>query len=180
MARLRYASPMSESDPTRPVAVRPIEPRDLEEVRAELIANWASPQIWSLGRRHQADELAGFVAEIDGLFAGLVTINPDPGGWQCEVITLSARVQGRGVGALLLSAAEGAAREAGCQRIYLTTTNDNSHAIRFYQRRGWRFAALHKGIVDAVRARKVDLPLTGFDGIQVRDEIEFERWLTAP
>ena len=66
-----------------------------------------------------------------------------------------------------------------CQRIYLTTTNDNTNAIRFYQRSGWQFSALHKGIVDRVRAMKPDLALLGFDNIQIRDEIEFERWLCA-
>lgn len=160
-----------------PPRIRPIAARDLEEVRAELVANWHSPQIWSLGRRHQADELPGFVAEVETAFAGLITMNFDPGGWQCEVITLSARLPGQGVGAALLAAAEQAARERGCRRVYLTTTNDNTRAIRFYQRCGWRFAMLHKGLIDVVRSLGVDLPATGFDGIPVHDEIEFERWL---
>ena len=73
-------------------------------------------------------------------------------------------------------AAESHARAAGCRRIYLTTTNDNARAIRFYQRQGWRFAALHKGIVDRVRKLAPDLPLLGHDGIRIRYEIEFERW----
>ena len=30
---------------------------------------------------------------------------------------------------------------------------------------------------DRVRTLLPELPLTGFDGIQIRDEIEFERWL---
>lgn len=157
--------------------VRPVVPTDLGQIRAELEANWSSTQIWSLGRRHDADTLPAYLAEVDGAFAGLVTLNLDPGSWQCEVITLSARLKNHGVGAALLEVAEGHARRAGCRRVYLTTTNDNTRAIRFYQRRGWRFAALHKGIVDEVRARGVELPLLGFDGIQVRDEIEFERWL---
>ena len=82
-----------------------------------------------------------------------------------------------GVGAALLAAAERHARAAGCRRIFLTTTNDNTHAMRFYQRQGWCFCTLHKGIVDRVRTVITDLPLLGFHGIQVRDEIEFERWL---
>lgn len=157
--------------------IRPIEPRDLAEVRAELNEHWHSTKIWSLGHCHHADELPGFVAEVGGRFAGLVTISANRGDWQCEVITLSSRSPGNGVGAALLRAAEEFARSRGCRRIYLTTTNDNTHAIRFYQRRGWRFSALHKGIVDRVRALQPNLPLLGFDGIQIRDEIEFERWL---
>jgi ribosomal protein S18 acetylase RimI-like enzyme len=104
-------------------------------------------------------------------------VHLDGGGWQCEVITLSSRRGDHGVGSALLARAEQHAREAGCRRIYLTTTNDNTRAIRFYQRRGWRFAALHRGIVDRVRELKPELPVEGFDGIPIRDEIEFERWL---
>jgi ribosomal protein S18 acetylase RimI-like enzyme len=159
------------------LGIRPIEPRDLPEVRAELQAHWHSHLIWSLGRCHQADALPGFVAEADGSFAGLVTLNMDPGGWQCEVITLSSRARAPGTGAALLAAAERHARAHGCRRIYLTTTNDNTAALRFYQRHGWRLATLHAGIVDRVRKLVPDLPLNGFDGIQIRDEIELERWL---
>jgi DNA-3-methyladenine glycosylase I len=160
-----------------PPTIRPIEPRDLSEIRAELEKHWGSIEIWSLGRCHKADALPGFVAEAAGAFAGLVTVNIDPGNWQCEVITLSSRGKSAGTGAALLAAAERHARESGCRRIYLTTTNDNTNAMRFYQRRGWRMAQLHAGIVDRVRTLLPELPLMGFDGIQIRDEIELERWL---
>ena len=163
--------------PVMAMVIRPIEPRDQAEVRAELHTHWHSNGIWSLGRLHQADQLPGFVAEVDGVFAGLLTLNMVEGGWQCEVITLSSRSPAHGVGAALLAAAEEHARTQGCKRIYLTTTNDNAHAIRFYQRRGWRFSALYKGIVDRVRQIEPSYPLLGLDGIQIRDEIEFERWL---
>ncbi len=159
-----------------PPLICPISPHYLPEIRRELHTHWHDTRIWSLGRCHQADALPGFVAEVDGAFAGLLTLNMDPGGWQCEVITLSSRGAAPGTGAALLAAAEQHARAAGCRRIYLTTTNDNTRAIRFYQRHGWRFAALHKGIVDRVRRLVPDLPLHGHDGIQIRDEIEFERW----
>lgn len=160
-----------------PPLVRAIEPRDLPAIREELHRHWHSTEIWSLGHRHCADRLPGFVAEVDGVFAGLVTLHLDEGAWQCEVVTLSSRQTHAGIGSALLRAAEGFARTHGCRRIYLTTTNDNTHAIRFYQRREWRFSALHQGIVDRVRALVPDLPLLGFDGIQVHDELEFELWL---
>lgn len=162
---------------TMSMVIRPIESRDVTEVRTELHTHWHSCGIWSLGRLHQADQLPGFVAEVDGAFAGLLTLNIDGGGWQCEVVTLSSRSPARGIGAALLAAAEQHARNQGCKRIYLTTTNDNAHAIRFYQRRGWRFSALYKGIVDRVRQIEPTYPLLGLDDIQIRDELEFERWL---
>ncbi len=160
------------------LTIRPITAQDAANVRAELMTHWQSRDIWSLGRCHHADALPGFVAEVDGHFAGCVTLHLDAGQWQCEVITLSSRGSAPGIGSALLHAAEEFACAQGCQRIYLTTTNDNTHAMRFYQRRGWQFAALHKGIVDRVRAVKPDYPLRGIDGIPIRDEIEFERWLT--
>ena len=46
-----------------PPTIRPIEPRDLSEIRAELQKHWGSTEIWSLGRCHKADALPGFVAE---------------------------------------------------------------------------------------------------------------------
>ena len=73
------------------LTIRPIGPQDLAEVRAELQTHWHSHEIWSLGRCHRADALPGFVALADGAFAGLLTLHMDPGGWQCEVITLSSR-----------------------------------------------------------------------------------------
>jgi ribosomal protein S18 acetylase RimI-like enzyme len=175
---VRSAREMRSAAAPSALTIRPIEPRDLDEVRAELQTHWHSHDIWSLGRCHHADALPGYIAEKDGAFAGLITLHLDQGNWQCEVVTLSSRRAARGTGAALLAAAEQYAREHGCRRIYLTTTNDNTNAMRFYQRQGWRVAHLHAGIVDRVRTLVPDMPLAGFDGIQIRDEIEFERWLT--
>jgi GNAT superfamily N-acetyltransferase len=177
-SKLRMIDTLRPMPQTTPM-IRPIEPRDLANVRAELEKHWHSHEIWSLGKRHQADTLPGFVAEVNGEFAGLVTLNMDAGGWQCEVITLSSRTLSPGTGAALLAAAEMHALTNGCGRIYLTTTNDNSRAIRFYQRQDWRFAALHKGVIDRARALFPHIPLRGLDDIQVRDEIEFEKLIGA-
>jgi hypothetical protein len=67
------------------------------------------------------------------------------------------------------------ARDAGCTRLWLITTNDNVDALRFYQRRGFRLAALHAGAVDRSRTRlKPEIPEIGDHGIPLRDEIELE------
>ncbi|MFO0875575.1 MAG: GNAT family N-acetyltransferase [Phycisphaerales bacterium] len=155
--------------------IRPVVAADLPEVERELTTHWGGVRIWSLGRMHRADELPGFVAEVDGRFAGLVTYTIDGGAWQGEVITLSSRAEDGGVGTALLAAATEAIRAAGCRRAYLTTTNDNTRAIGFYQRRGWRLASLRLGAVDAARERSPGIPLRGLNGIDIHDEIEFER-----
>jgi GNAT superfamily N-acetyltransferase len=62
-------------------------------------------------------------------------------------------------------------------RLRLTTTNDNLDALRFYQRRGFRLVALRPGAVDAARALKPEIPVTGAHGIPLRDELDLERAL---
>jgi ribosomal protein S18 acetylase RimI-like enzyme len=53
----------------------------------------------------------------------------------------------------------------------LVTTNDNVDAIRFYQRRGYRIASIDRGAVDRARSIKPSIPLIGFHGIPIRDEL---------
>lgn len=168
--------PTSPHDPV--ISLRPIAAHDLDWVRAELARNWGGTQISSLGVWHDADRLPGFIA-FDGRREeriGLLTHTPltTDAEHGCEVITLSTNVEDRGVGTQLLAAAVEAARRAGCRRIFLTTTNDNLRAIGFYQRRGWSLVAVHRGAMDRARESKPSIPLTGMNGIPLRDEIELE------
>ncbi len=162
------------------ITIRPIEASDAAFIRDELTEHWGGTQIWSLGRAYQADELAGFVALCDGERIGQITYALLPGGYQCEVVTLSTKREGLGVGSRLLEAAVDAARAAKCIRVFLTTTNDNIRAIGFYQLEGWRLAALHKGNVDEARKRVPHIPRIGPSGIPIRDEVELELWLRGP
>lgn len=162
------------------VVVGPRTDADLGYLRAQLTHHWGGTQIWSLGRAFDAERISSFVAKIGEERVGLVTYDIAPGGYQCEVVTLSSSRPNTGAATLLLEAVEREARYAGCTRLFLTTTNDNADAIRFYQTRGWRLAALHKGNVDEARKRKPQIPLLGNHGIPVRDEIELELWIEEP
>lgn len=53
------------------------------------------------------------------------------------------------------------------------TTNDNTHALRFYQKRGFVITAIRVNAMEEQRKKK-PIPLTGNDGIPIRDEIELE------
>jgi GNAT superfamily N-acetyltransferase len=67
------------------------------------------------------------------------------------------------------------ARDAGCRRLWVVTTNDNLDALRFYQRRGFRLRLIRPGAVDRSRELlKPEIPTTGTFGIPLRDEIELE------
>ncbi len=118
-------------------------------------------------------EHPAFVAEDDGRRVGLLTYRLDGDGG-LEVLTIESAVEAKGVGTALLNAAIGVAREAGCSRLWLVTTNDNLDAMRFYQRRGMRFVALRPGAVDRSRAMKPEISATGAYGIPIRDELELE------
>jgi ribosomal protein S18 acetylase RimI-like enzyme len=65
------------------------------------------------------------------------------------------------------------AREAGCRRLWLTTTNDNERAIGFYRRWGMSLATVHRGAVARSRAVKPTIPLR-IGGVALDDELEFE------
>ena len=57
----------------------------------------------------------------------------------------------------------------------LITTNDNTSALRFYQKYGFSLKAVHIGAADeARRLLKPALPRTGEDRIPIHHEFEFE------
>ena len=115
--------------------------------------------------------LPGIVAERDGLPVGLLTYRRD--GADCELAFVAALVRHDGVGTALLEAL--VAEVAGCERVWLVTTNDNLEALRFYQRRGFALSALRPGAVDeSRRALKPQISEVGEFGIPLRDEVELE------
>ncbi len=152
--------------------IRPLGEADRRWAARLLGERWASPRIVTRGRVHQADRLPGFIAEVDGRPAGLLTYCIK--GEACEIVSLDSLIEGTGIGSALLEAAKQAAETAGCRRLWLVTTNDNMAALRFYQRRGFCLAALHRDALTISRRLKPSIPPTGIDGIPLRDEIELE------
>jgi GNAT superfamily N-acetyltransferase len=151
--------------------VRPGEPEDRDAVEAFLTARNAA----RIARRGElVDALAhpSLLAEDRGTLAGVLTYVID--GAACEVLTLHAERRFAGAGTALVDAVRSVARDAGCTRVWLITTNDNLDALRFYQRRGFRLAALYAGAVDESRRLKPAIPRTGDHGIPLRDELELE------
>jgi len=153
------------------VRVRPLGEADREWATGKLRELWGEGVV-SRGRLLDATVLPGFVAEGDGEPAGLLTYRIDGG--DCEVVTINAFLRGAGAGTALMEAVAAAARDAGCRRVWLITTNDNLRALRFYQRRGFRLAALHRDALARSRDLKPSIPEIGLDGIPLRDELELE------
>lgn len=150
-------------------------PGTIEFVRTELRKHWHSTTIFSRGVRFEADALPAFVAldlAVPGRPLGHLTYHVGQHG--LEVITLAACESGHGVGTALMDRAEQEARSIGAPRLFLTTTNDNLDALRFYQRRKMRIAAVHRGMMDRYREAGEPVPEIGKHGIPMRDEIELE------
>ena len=78
---------------------------------------------------------------------------------------------GRGAESLLLDAAATLARRAGWRRLWLVTTNDNTAALRFYQRTGRDLVAFHRNVLAGSRALKRSISQMGLDSIPIRHEL---------
>ncbi len=161
--------------------VRPADsasPEDAGRIAAMLVASRGETVVVSRGVAHDLSRLPAFLAERGGELAGALTY--DVRGDEMEVVTLDAIHRRAGVGSRLLAAAVDLARTSDLRRLWLITTNDNLDALRFYQRRGLRIVAVHRGGVDAARHLKPSIPLTGDYGIELHDELELEFRLVEP
>jgi GNAT superfamily N-acetyltransferase len=133
---------------------------------------WGGSAIVSRGRVHDAARLPALVAVAGDELVGLATFHMP--GRSCELVTLEAFRRHAGIGSAILKAIARYARRRGCDRLWLVTTNDNLDALRFYQRRGLRLVAVHRGAVDEARQVKPSIPLVGEHGIEIHDELELE------
>ena len=154
------------------ITIRQIEPSDSEWVRTFLMTHFGSTRVVSRGVIHQANELPGFIALHDGVPRALLTYSHR--GNELEVVTLHAAPSGLGLGSRLLVVARERACDLRCRRMWLITTNDNEPAIRFYQRRGMRIAAIHRGAIAESRKLKPEISFLGVGGRPIEDEVEFE------
>jgi ribosomal protein S18 acetylase RimI-like enzyme len=152
--------------------IRAVDHGDRDWMRSLLRERWATPEIVTRGRVHDAARLPGFIAVVAEQSVGLVTYALENGA--CEIVSLDSLQQGEGVGSALLNAVVDSAREQKCRRIWLITTNDNMKALRFFQKASFAIAAIHPNAVAAARRLKPCIPEKGHDGIPIRDEIELE------
>jgi len=156
----------------RTFTIHAITDQDRTWIRAFLIEHWGAVEIVSRGRNYYGDQLPGFIARQEGSQVGLLTYNIEAG--ECEIVTIDSFVSGSGIGSALIDAVRQVAIASDCRRLWLITTNDNLPALRFYQKRGFRLVAIYPNAIEASRKLKPQIPLTGIDGIAIRDEIELE------
>lgn len=163
---------MSTAPGVHSFEIRDLKAEDKPWVQRVLQQYWASTEQVTKGRKFNADELPGIVAVRDGAEVGLLTYNIE--GDSCEIVTHNSMAGHGGIGSCLLTGVRNKAREHGCKRLWLITTNDNTPAMRFYQRRDFDIVGFHRDAVGESRKIKSSIPDIGLDGIPIRHEIEME------
>ena len=148
--------------------VQPLRPADRERARAWLREHWAESMAANGELFYPADH-DGFIA---GDWDGLITYRI--GGRRCEVTVLMALREGEGIGSALLAATVELARDAGCTDVWLVSTNDNLHALEWYEQKGFTVTEVREGAVDRSRETlKPSIPTHNSDnGLPISDEIE--------
>ena len=140
-------------------------------------SHWGDTIMVARGQIFRPDELDGFIAVDGAEWVGLITFYFEAA--FCEVMSLDSLRPGSGIGtALINSVADLARQTAGCNSLKLITTNDNTRALRFYQKLGFELVALYRQSIKASRKLKPSIPELGLDGIPIRDELELELRLT--
>lgn len=149
--------------------IRHLTQNDLPHLRDFWVKQWGSGFIVVHNEIIQYDEVDGFIYDD---WAGVITFIVR--GDECEIISLDSLHEGKGIGTILISEVLRETKEKKCSRIFLITTNDNLHALGFYQRRGFELVAIRRGAVNESRKAKPSIPLIGENNIPLRDEIELE------
>lgn len=160
--------------------IRPIAPGDAAWVERLIVEHWFESSVVAHGVIYYPHELPGFAAMNDELPVGLVTYHMSKD--ECEIVTLDSANPGIGIGTALLEAVRQEAKQRGCSRLWLVTTNDNLEALGFYQKRGFVLVKVHRNAIERSRKLKPAIPLYGLEGIPIRDEIELEMssWACPP
>ncbi len=158
-------------------SIEPLVSTDRSQVEQICRTYWGDAMVVAHGVIFHPAELPGFKAVQADRIVGLLTYNLV--GENCEIIALASLQESMGIGTALIDTVRDTARRAHARRLWLITTNDNLHALRFYQKRGFELVAIHRHAMDESRKIKPQIPLVGADGIPLRDEIELELLLAV-
>lgn len=157
---------------SKKIVIEPFSEKYRDWATHLLEENWGSTKVVSRGVVHDVLTLAGFCGLLENKPVGLVTYRFHED--QCEIVTIDSTIQGQGIGTALIEEVKKKAIEQKCYRMWLVTTNDNIDALRFYQRKGFDLAAVHRNAIENSRRLKSSIPLVGHFNIPIKHEIEFE------
>ena len=129
-----------------PYTLRPIEPADRPAVERLLTESWGAPRVHALALDTMIDAstLPGWLAEDGTEIVGLLTYHDADG--ILDIITINAYRSG-GIGTALIDRLD-------APRIRVVTTEDNTRALEFYRRNGFRPTGVpHPNGIELIKAR---------------------------
>lgn len=133
---------------------RPMTTRDLDAVMAIEIGAYGFP--WSRG--NFVDSIvAGHVAEVlewEGTLLGYCVAMPGVDEMHLLNITVAPRLQGQGLGSLLLDAVRAAAEQRGLHGLWLEVRESNVRARSLYARRGFETMGRRRDYYPATTGRE--------------------------
>lgn len=137
--------------------------------------HWGSSEMVISSGVYDCSNLDGFIFEENNRILGLVTYVFHEK--EVEVISLDSIVEGKGIGSCLMKEVEHFVQQQGIATISLVTTNDNLNALKFYQKRGYKLDVIFPNAVKRARKIKPSIPLVGYNGIPINDEIRLVKKL---
>jgi GNAT superfamily N-acetyltransferase len=158
---------------TRPdVTIRPMP--DKQSVHQLLIKRWNDDCIIFGARAYTSRDFDAYGAyAADGTLLALILWTMR--GKTALLGAVDGIVPGSGGTTALIEFVKREARSRGATTLRAVTTNDNTVALVYYQRRGFRLDTLFVGSVDAFRGRdNPNFRHIGFNGLPVRDTLELE------
>jgi len=154
----------------------PVSPHNRQQINAFIKQHWFTTDMIIRGEIVDMTRVAGIAAMEGDEISGLVTYRISDG--ICEITSLDSLREGLGIGTTLVEQVIAIARAENCEKVSVTTTNDNIHAIGFYQKRGFDLVKLHHDSINHARLLKPEIPLIGQNGIPIKHELEFELLLS--
>ncbi|MEE6188328.1 GNAT family N-acetyltransferase [Niabella digestorum] len=140
------------------------------KIRQLFLERWGSDFMISRGKKHRVADLESFLYIEDNDIKGLLTFTIE--NEAIEIVSLDSFSEGHGVGTALVAAIIDFYKSGHHKKLWLATTNDNTRALRFYQKRGFTITAIHLNAIEDARKIKPSIPLVGYDGIPILHEIE--------
>jgi ribosomal protein S18 acetylase RimI-like enzyme len=157
-----------------PVLVRDVTAADADKVSAIFRRHFGHTPVIAFGQVVSLEGLATLVAEAETEIGAALAWRSLDDALHIVALATDPMWQRAGLGGHLVAEAELVARRRGHGRVIATIMNDNIPALYFYQRRGYRVAAVRP---DSLAAVAPEAP--GFAGIPIRDEIQLARTLQA-
>jgi RimJ/RimL family protein N-acetyltransferase/GNAT superfamily N-acetyltransferase len=152
--------------------IRQVDETLREKIQPILDETWGSPLLAVNGKLWDSRTMPGYAAVSGDDVLGYLLYEFHDG--VCEIMVLESVVKNIGIATSLIEEVKQIAKINGTSKVVVQTSNDNTYAFRFYQRRGFRISEFRLGAMETARQLKPSIPLVGEEGIPLSDEIEFE------